>query len=107
MPDRTDDVFDKIAEAKELFASKHALTEHFLPDRRPFRDRETQEIARILAPCLRRHKPSNALVYGNPARSGGWMCECGEKLSFEKDKATCHTCSKQYKKSKTTVERTR
>ena len=33
--------------------------------------------------------PDYALVMGNPARIKGYVCKCGEKLSFENDKATC------------------
>ena len=45
--------------------------------------------------------PDYCLVYGNPARAKGWMCECGEKIEFTNDKATCSACSKEYKKGKT------
>lgn len=37
--------------------------------------------------------PPYSLVYGNPARHHGWMCECGEKL----DKSlVCSDCQKMY-----------
>ncbi len=49
--------------------------------------------------------PDHALVYGNPARLQGWMCECGEKLSFEKEKAICKVCRKKYRRNKRKVER--
>lgn len=34
-----------------------------------------------------------ALVVGNPARSIGWVCECGERLNREFE---CDTCRKKY-----------
>jgi UDP-2-acetamido-3-amino-2,3-dideoxy-glucuronate N-acetyltransferase len=38
-----------------------------------------------------------ALVYGNPARQNGWICSCGEKISFNRKKqAPCNACAKQY-----------
>ncbi len=40
--------------------------------------------------------PDYALVYGNPARMMGWMCECGTKLEFKKSKAVCVNCKKMY-----------
>lgn len=40
--------------------------------------------------------PPYALVYGNPAKIAGWMCECGIKLEFEKNKALCKECLKEY-----------
>jgi acetyltransferase-like isoleucine patch superfamily enzyme len=30
-----------------------------------------------------------ALVVGNPARQTGWVCRCGSKLSFKKNRAVC------------------
>jgi UDP-2-acetamido-3-amino-2,3-dideoxy-glucuronate N-acetyltransferase len=43
--------------------------------------------------------PDYALVYGNPARQHGWMCECGIKLTnqispSDKDKITCNSCNR-------------
>ena len=41
----------------------------------------------------------HCLVYGNPARPKGWMCECGEKLAFnKKGNAACGECGKAYAK---------
>ena len=36
--------------------------------------------------------PPYALVVGNPARTRGWVCQCGQPLRFERKVATCHTC---------------
>jgi acetyltransferase-like isoleucine patch superfamily enzyme len=41
--------------------------------------------------------PDFALVYGNPARIQGWVCECGERLDFEEEKAACG-CGIEYVK---------
>ncbi len=43
--------------------------------------------------------PDYALVYGVPARSRGWMCECGEKLSFKGANAQCKRCKAKYHKT--------
>jgi len=40
--------------------------------------------------------PDYALAYGIPAKVNGWVCECGNKLSFENGSATCSICSLQY-----------
>lgn len=41
-----------------------------------------------------------ALVYGNPARIRGWMCQCGIKLPLKADEtdgeATCRSCRTAY-----------
>lgn len=39
-----------------------------------------------------------ALMYGNPARLKGWMCECGTKLRFKDNKALCEKCGMRYAK---------
>jgi len=54
-----------------------------------------------------RDVPDHGLVYGNPAKLRGWMCECGQKLEFAGDGASCGACAKEYKKGKSTVERIR
>lgn len=49
--------------------------------------------------------PDYALIYGNPAKINGWMCECGVKLEFKKNKAVCVICGKHYKQSAKKIER--
>jgi UDP-2-acetamido-3-amino-2,3-dideoxy-glucuronate N-acetyltransferase len=54
--------------------------------------------------------PDYAMVYGNPTRLQGWVCECGEKLDFAKgNTAKCPSCVKKYQKrqdkKETRVER--
>lgn len=46
-----------------------------------------------------------ALVFGNPAKAHGWMCECGEKISLVKGKLCCPFCGAKYKKSKGKLSR--
>lgn len=43
--------------------------------------------------------PDYGLVMGVPGRLIGYICECGIRLSFDKDFATCGACSKRYVKS--------
>jgi UDP-2-acetamido-3-amino-2,3-dideoxy-glucuronate N-acetyltransferase len=40
-----------------------------------------------------RDVPDHALVYGNPARHKGWVCECGEKLDGD---LRCPVCGMAY-----------
>lgn len=46
--------------------------------------------------------PPYALVFGSPARIQGWMCRCGERLSFPEENgdqsAVCGRCQKKYRK---------
>ncbi|MBI2026678.1 MAG: N-acetyltransferase [Deltaproteobacteria bacterium] len=46
-----------------------------------------------------------ALVVGNPARHVGFMCECGMKLHFIKQRARCSSCSIKYVKEKQKIHR--
>jgi UDP-2-acetamido-3-amino-2,3-dideoxy-glucuronate N-acetyltransferase len=42
-----------------------------------------------------RDVPDHALVYGNPARQFGWVCECGEKLAVDEiGTGVCTKCNK-------------
>ena len=45
-----------------------------------------------------RDVPDYALVYGSPARVRGWMCQCGEQLKFDDDRAVCNNCGDVYRK---------
>jgi len=45
------------------------------------------------------------LISTNPARIMGYACECGVKLEFVADRATCVPCSRSYAKDGQTVRR--
>jgi UDP-2-acetamido-3-amino-2,3-dideoxy-glucuronate N-acetyltransferase len=49
-----------------------------------------------------RDVPDYALVYGSPARIHGWMCQCGEQLTFAEqqglERAVCPRCGDTYRK---------
>jgi UDP-2-acetamido-3-amino-2,3-dideoxy-glucuronate N-acetyltransferase len=47
--------------------------------------------------------PDYALVYGNPARVKGWVCQCGEQITFRSGKAKCRACGKSYRKNRSGV----
>lgn len=51
--------------------------------------------------------PDYALVYGNPARIQGWMCQCGVQVTFSivggVDTACCSQCGDRYIKRGNTV----
>lgn len=48
--------------------------------------------------------PDHALVVGAPAKMTGWMCECGLKLGWTDDRASC-TCGRQFSKTRTGVSK--
>jgi UDP-2-acetamido-3-amino-2,3-dideoxy-glucuronate N-acetyltransferase len=41
--------------------------------------------------------PDYALVYGNPGRIHGWVCQCGVGLEEKDDQAKCPECGRVYK----------
>ena len=43
-----------------------------------------------------RDVPDYALLYGNPARQQGWVCQCGIKLVLHGFEATCQECGQAY-----------
>jgi UDP-2-acetamido-3-amino-2,3-dideoxy-glucuronate N-acetyltransferase len=49
--------------------------------------------------------PPFALVMGNPARVGGWVCECGSRLSFVRTHTKCQACGMNFRQTETGVER--
>lgn len=48
--------------------------------------------------------PDYALVYGVPARIHGWVCQCGEQMTFDEQIAVCPICGKKYHKEKEIVK---
>jgi UDP-2-acetamido-3-amino-2,3-dideoxy-glucuronate N-acetyltransferase len=42
--------------------------------------------------------PDYAIVIGVPAKIISWVCECGNKLEFKKEKTICKICKRKYKK---------
>lgn len=47
--------------------------------------------------------PDYALVYGNPGKVRGWVCQCAEEITFRSGKAICGACGKKYKKGRNGV----
>lgn len=50
-----------------------------------------------------RDVPAYAVVFGNPARLRGWVCQCGVKLPLGvdphgEDDATCDACNRSYRR---------
>jgi len=47
--------------------------------------------------------PDYGLVYGNPSRVNGWVCQCAVEITFRSGKAICKACGKRYKKDRAGV----
>jgi UDP-2-acetamido-3-amino-2,3-dideoxy-glucuronate N-acetyltransferase len=48
--------------------------------------------------------PDYALLVGSPAKLTGWVCECGLKLNWKHDRASC-TCGRQFGKTSTGISK--
>ena len=49
--------------------------------------------------------PDYAIALGVPATVVGWVCECGNKVTFLKGKAACKICQRKYQKNDYAVSR--
>jgi UDP-2-acetamido-3-amino-2,3-dideoxy-glucuronate N-acetyltransferase len=47
--------------------------------------------------------PDYALVYGNPGKVKGWICQCAVEIVFRSGKARCEACGKTYRKDRNGV----
>jgi archaeal cell division control protein 6 len=56
--------FDKFLSNKPLFINKQVLQSSYTPETIPHREEQIEQVASILAPCLRLDKPSNIFIYG-------------------------------------------
>ncbi len=57
-------LFEKFLDRKSIFKNKPVLQANFNPTNIPHREEQINNIATILAPCLRAEKPSNIFIYG-------------------------------------------
>ena len=56
--------FENYLKRESLFLNKKALQAHFTPEDIQHRDEQINQIAKILAPCLKIESPSNLFIYG-------------------------------------------
>ncbi len=47
--------------------------------------------------------PDYGLVYGNPGKLKGWVCQCAGEITFRSGKAVCCVCGRQYQKGRAGV----
>ncbi|MGA1819517.1 MAG: Cdc6/Cdc18 family protein [Thermoplasmatota archaeon] len=58
------DIFDILDIGGRIFRNREVLRYSYIPDTLPHREREIQNIARILITSLEGHTPSNIMIYG-------------------------------------------
>jgi len=57
-------LFERFLAQDTIFKDKRALQVQYTPENIPHRDEQIEQIAKIMAPCLRMEKPSNLFLYG-------------------------------------------
>lgn len=58
--------FQEFIKKESFFVNKKALQSSYMPETIMHRDKELKQLANILAPSLRKEKPSNIFIYGKP-----------------------------------------
>lgn len=61
-----ENLFQKFLETKPVFKNREALTISFSPQTIPHREKQINDLGRILAPALKGGRPSNVFLYGRP-----------------------------------------
>ena len=64
MGDKLSKFFDEYLSKDPLFVNKKILQSNYTPENIPHRDEQIKQLAKILAPALRKDKPSNVFVFG-------------------------------------------
>lgn len=59
-----ENIFQRHFEKNSVFSNRNSITPHYTPERLPFRDRQIDEISRILSASLQGARPDNLFIYG-------------------------------------------
>ncbi len=71
--DDLDNFFDEFIESKPIFLDKSVLQSNYRPEKIQHRDEYLKDVAKILAPALRKERPSNIFIYGKTG-TGKSLC---------------------------------
>jgi cell division control protein 6 len=71
--DELDVFFDEFISSKPIFKDKSVLQSNYLPEKIQHREEYLRDIAKILAPALRKERPSNMFIYGKTG-TGKSLC---------------------------------
>lgn len=61
-----ENIFDKFLQSMSIFSNREALTISFSPETISHREKQINDLGRILAPVLKGGRPSNVFLYGRP-----------------------------------------
>jgi len=57
-------LFETELKKESIFKDRDAISQHYFPKELPFREKQIEEITRILSPSLKGKKPDNLFLYG-------------------------------------------
>jgi cell division control protein 6 len=87
--DDLDNFFEEFISSKPIFMDKSVLQSNYTPDKIPHREEYIKEIAKILAPALRKERPSNLFIYGKTGTgkslSVNYVLNKMENIALSKD----------------------
>ncbi len=61
---KLEQIFTSFLNSQRIFKNRNALSASFTPDTIPHREKQIEELGKILAPALLGSKPSNVFIYG-------------------------------------------
>jgi len=80
-----ENIFSKFLDTKPIFRNRNTLTISFTPETITHRERQIDELGKVLAPALRGGRPSNVFLYGRPGTGktlvSKFVCSELEKIS--------------------------
>jgi len=71
--DDLDDYFNEFMNSKPIFENKAILQSNYIPETITHREKYIKNIAKIIAPALRKERPSNLFIYGKTG-TGKSLC---------------------------------
>ncbi|MEM5778002.1 MAG: ORC1-type DNA replication protein [Candidatus Aenigmatarchaeota archaeon] len=61
-----ENIFNKFLQTKQIFVNRDALSISFTPENIPHREKQINDLGKILFPALKGGRPSNIFLYGRP-----------------------------------------
>ncbi len=84
-----ENIFEEYLNKRPIFSNKDILSIKYKPENIPHREEQISTVAKILAPCLRKEKPSNIFIYGKTGTGkslcANYVCKQLSNISEKKD----------------------
>lgn len=84
-----ENIFEEYLNKRPIFSNKDILSIKYKPENIPHREEQISTVAKILAPCLRKEKPSNIFIYGKTGTGkslcANYVCKQLSNISEKKE----------------------